>query len=84
MSGVQSTVSRDEDSGQFSSGTRKRVFDAMPDGEPVIASEIAESINEPRTTVNYHLNKLADDGKVSKKKFHERRVVWLKTGEKAG
>lgn len=78
MSGAPAKVERDDDSGQFSSDTRQRVYEAMPDGEPVIASEIAELANEPRTTVNYHLNKLAEDGRVAKKKFHERRVVWLK------
>lgn len=78
MSGAPAKVERDEDSGQFASDTRQRVYEAMPAGEPVIASEIANEIGEARTTVNYHLNKLADEGRVTKKKFHKRRVVWLR------
>lgn len=83
MSGSSITgagVERDDESGQFTSTTniRERVYEALPPGEPVIASEIADKIDEPRTTVNYHLNKLADNNRIRKKEFHERRVVWVK------
>lgn len=73
-----SNVDRDDSSGQFTSNTRSEVYEAMPLGEPTIASEIAEKSDLPRTTVNYHLNDLAEAGKIMKKKFHERRVVWMK------
>lgn len=73
-------VERADDTGKFTSDTREEVFDALPVDEPFIASEIAEASGIPRTTVNYHLNKLAEEGRVEKKKFHERRVVWLKPG----
>lgn len=76
MSG--SDVDRDETSGRFTSNTKSEVYDAMPLGEPTIASEVAEESDLPRTTVNYQLNDLAEDGKIMKKKFHERRVVWVK------
>lgn len=76
MSGTQ--LERSDDSGQFVSDTRGEVFDTMPVDEPVIASEIAEKADLPRTTVNYHLNKLANEDRIEKKKFHERRVVWLR------
>lgn len=78
MSGRTVEVNRDED-GEFTSDTRETIYDAVPAGEPVIASEIADETGLPRTTVNYHLNKLADAGQIVKKKFHERRVVWLKS-----
>jgi predicted transcriptional regulator len=73
-------VERDDESGRFTStnDTRERVYEALPPGEPVIASEIADKIGEPRTTVNYHLNKLANNNRVRKKRFHEKRVVWVK------
>jgi len=71
-------VDRDESTGQFTSDTRSEVYDAMPLGEPTIASEVADMSGLPRTTVNYHLNDLAEDGEIMKKKFHEKRVVWMK------
>lgn len=63
--------------GRFASDAPQQILQAMPsDGEPVIASEIADQIQLSNSTVNYHLNNLADDGRVCKKKFHEKRVVW--------
>lgn len=73
-----SNVNRDDFSGQFTSDTRSEVYEAMPLGEPTIASEIAKKADIPRTTVNYHLNNLSENGEIMKKKFHERRVVWMK------
>lgn len=77
MSATTTDLERD-DSGEFTSDTREDVYDAVPEGEPVIASEVAEASGLPRTTVNYHLNKLAEAGRIRKKKFHKRRVVWFR------
>lgn len=68
---------RDSDNGQYTSDTREIVFDAMPKtGEPVRARDVADAADVPRTTANYHLNKLWDSDRINKKEFHEKRVVW--------
>lgn len=54
------------------------ILGAMPDDEPVIASEVADALSFPRSTVHYHLNRLAEGGAILKKEFHETRVVWQK------
>lgn len=62
--------------GTFQSGTHDCVLDALPDdSEPVVVSKIADKINVLKTTANRHLNKLAANNNVNKKKFHEKRVV---------
>jgi predicted transcriptional regulator len=69
--------SRRDSNGRFVSDAPQQILNAMPsDGTPVIASEIADQIQLSNSTVNYHLNNLADDDRVCKKKFHEKRVVW--------
>lgn len=81
---------RDDTTGRYSSETREKVYGGMPqNGEPMRASDVADDTGLPRTTVNYHLNKLHEDGRVNKKKFHEKRVVWwvdddVDTGNSAG
>lgn len=78
MSAGTTQVDRDPESGEFESETREKVYEAMPVNTPVIASEITKSTGIPRSTVNYHLNKLADQDRIKKTKHHEKRVNWLR------
>lgn len=55
---------------------RKRILEVMAECEPYTAGEIAEELNEPRTTVDWNLRQMADDGVVSRKKHSKRRVTW--------
>lgn len=78
MSNAEVMPERDE-SGRFTTDVDEAIYDAVPEnGEPVIASEVADVAGTSLSTTNKHLNQLADDGKIRKKKFHEKRVVWYK------
>lgn len=76
MMSTETMPERDE-TGQFTTDVDEDIYAAVPkDGTPVIASEIAEKVGTSLSTTNNHLNALATAGKINKKKFHEKRVVW--------
>ncbi len=45
------------------------------------ASEIVEKLDAPKRTVNYRLNKLADDDKIVKEKLGHQTVLWTLPAE---
>lgn len=47
--------------------------------EPFTAGELADALDEPRRTVDYHLRELAAEGEVQKKKHTPNRVTWWRT-----
>ncbi len=46
------------------------------DGSPVTIPEILETSDIPRSTLNYHLNRLVEVGKVEKRKPSANVVLW--------
>jgi len=69
---------RDE-TGKFTTDVDEEIFEAMPEVEPMRASDVAEIVGVSKSTANHHLNNLADEGRIEKKKFHEKRVVFFRT-----
>ncbi|POG56791.1 helix-turn-helix domain-containing protein [Haloferax marisrubri] len=66
--------------GQFTTRmSLEDVLAGMTVYEPYTASELGDKLGLPRTTTNYYLNQLHNQGEVQKKKFHATRVVWMKT-----
>jgi len=55
---------------------REQILEAMRDCEPYTAGDLAEELDEPRRTVDYHLRQLEDNGEVNKKQHSKRRVSW--------
>jgi len=53
-----------------------RILEAMNRCEPYTAGGLADELDEPRRTVDYHLRQLEEGGKINKKQHSERRVSW--------
>jgi predicted transcriptional regulator len=60
--------------------TAEDVFDSMEPLEPYSTAELADDLNAPRRTVYKYLNELAEEGRITKKKPNERRVIWMRGG----
>lgn len=54
------------------------VFDAMKPLEPYTTAELAELVGAPRRTILKYLDKLAEEGKIRKKKPEPRRAIWIR------
>lgn len=63
--------------------TCDEVFAAMPAGEPVSTTEMADRIDWSPSVVYNRLEEMADADRIEKKKFNERQVVWMRPGEGA-
>lgn len=61
--------------------TPEEVFAAMEIGEPYSAGSLADEMGWPRRTVQTKLSRLAEDDRITKKKLHARRVIWIRTEE---
>lgn len=48
----------------------------LPHDEPVTIPELLNDSDIPRSTLNYHLNRLADEGRVEKRKPSANIVLW--------
>lgn len=56
--------------------TDEQLLAAMEPGEPYGTPELVEKTDNPQSTVNYALNRLADQGRIEKKKLGHRSVAW--------
>jgi|APHM01.1.fsa_nt_gi FaeA-like protein. len=64
---MSNTQPRRDDDSKFTSDIPEQIIDEMlNDGEPVIASEIAKMVGVSKSSANYNLDKLHDEGKVKK------------------
>ncbi|ADJ14503.1 hypothetical protein C497_03925 [Halalkalicoccus jeotgali B3] len=58
------------------SDIKERLLDVMVVCEPYSTRELAQEVGEPRRTVLYNLEQLADDGEINRKQSSKRDVSW--------
>lgn len=58
--------------------TNRRVFDAMPPGEPVNTTQLVDETGLSKSSVYRGLSRLYEDGVIEKQKLGSRTVVWTK------
>ncbi len=59
--------------------TVEDVFNVMEPLEPYTTGELANMLGAPRRTVYNYLEKLADEGRIRKKKPEPKRAIWIRT-----
>lgn len=59
--------------------TIEDVLEAMEPLEPYTTAELADMLGAPRRTVFNHLDKLAEQERIRKKKPEPRTVIWIRT-----
>lgn len=52
------------------------ILAAMDECEPYSSRELAEIVDEPRRTVHYNLERLAEQGKINRKENTARHISW--------
>jgi len=64
--------------------TEADIREVMDVGKRYLSSEIEEALGKPKSTINYRLNRLADEGVVEKHKPGHRSVLWELVAESEG
>lgn len=77
--GNSCTGNVDGDPTRTTQAMRDRILKTMEPLEPYSTSELADSLGEPRRTVLYNLNRLAEDGEIVKKPHNPNNVTWFRS-----
>lgn len=64
--------------------TEEDIRGVMGDGGRYLSSEIEEQLGTAKSTINYRLNRMADEGIVEKQKKGHRTVLWKLADESEG